>query len=485
MMLVLMSVAVSLVSCIITHWIYKWRNPKCNGNLPPGSMGFPLLGETIQFFAPYRANNISPFITKKMERYGSIFKTSLVGHSLIISTEAEFNHFIFQNEGKLFQCCYPKSFNEIAGRDNLVSAEGFMHKYLRNLVMNLVGNETMRTKLIPKVEKTICKNLQRWCGQASVELKEAVAKMEFGFGAKILLSYSESKSSKNLRQAYADFQHGLISFPLNLPGTAYRKCLQGRKKAVGIIKSILEERRAAPETRKERDFLDLVIEEMKKKGSLMTEEIAVDLLFILVFAAFETTSTALTLAVKNVGEHPKVLEELAKEHEAILRNRKNTDQSGITWQEYKSMTFTHMVINETVRLANIVPGIFRKVLKDVEIKGYTIPAGWIVMVCPPAVHMDPKEYDDPFVFNPWRWQGQELNSGSQTFMGFGGGSRLCAGAEFSKLQMTIFLHYLVTKYRWRVIKGGDITRIPAVMFPNGFHIQILEKNTIPKDAGAT
>ncbi|KAF9678945.1 hypothetical protein SADUNF_Sadunf07G0089100 [Salix dunnii] len=187
---------------------------------------------------------------------------------------------------------------------------------------------------------------------------------------------------------------------------------------------------------------------------------------------FLLPSKLLQLLVKNVGEHPKVLEELAKEHEAILRNRKNTDQSGITWQEYKSMTFTRMVINETVRLANIVPGIFRKVLKDVEIKGYTIPAGWIVMVCPPAVHMDREEYDDPFVFNPWRWQGQELNAGSKTFMGFGRGSRLCAGAEFSKLQMTIFLHYLVTKYRWRVIKGGDITRIPAVMFPNDFHIHI-------------
>ncbi|KAG6768521.1 hypothetical protein POTOM_027442 [Populus tomentosa] len=115
---------------------------------------------------------------------------------------------------------------------------------------------------------------------------------------------------------------------------------------------------------------------------------------------------------------------------------------------------------------------------------YTIPAGWIVMVCPPAVHMNPKQYDDPFTFNPWRWQGQELNAGSQKFMGFGGGSRLCAGAEFSKLQMAIFLHHLVTKYRWRVIKGGDIIRIPAVIFPNGFHIQILEKN-IQKDATTT
>ncbi|KAG6773466.1 hypothetical protein POTOM_020744 [Populus tomentosa] len=111
-----------------------------------------------------------------------------------------------------------------------------------------------------------------------------------------------------------------------------------------------------------------------------------------------------------------------------------------------------------------------------SLQGYTIPAGWIVRVCPPAVHMNPKQYDDPFSFNPWRWQGQELNAGSQNFMSFGGGSRLCAGAEFSKLQMAIFLHHLITKYRWRVIRGGEISRLPAVIFPNGFHVQILEKN---------
>ncbi|KAJ6929193.1 hypothetical protein NC652_013157 [Populus alba x Populus x berolinensis] len=49
--------------------------------------------------------------------------------------------------------------------------------YLRNLVMNLVGNESLRVKLLQEVEKTICKHLDFWCGQASVELKEAVAEM--------------------------------------------------------------------------------------------------------------------------------------------------------------------------------------------------------------------------------------------------------------------------------------------------------------------
>ncbi|XWS35745.1 hypothetical protein CRYUN_Cryun20dG0022500 [Craigia yunnanensis] len=72
-------------------------------------------------------------------------------------------------------------------------------------------------------------------------------------------------------------------------------------------------------------------------------------------------------------------------------------------------------------------------------------------------------------------QGQELHAGSKTFMAFGGGSRLCVGANFAKLQMAIFIHHMVTKYRWSVIKGEDIVRRPAMIFPNRLHIEISEK----------
>jgi hypothetical protein len=36
---------------------------------------------------------------------------------------------------------------------------------------------------------------------------------------------------------------------------------------------------------------------------------------------------------------------------------------------------------------------------------------------------------------------------SKNFMPFGGGTRQCAGAEYSKLVLSTFLHILVTKYR--------------------------------------
>ncbi|KAJ0080182.1 hypothetical protein Patl1_23263 [Pistacia atlantica] len=97
------------------------------------------------------------------------------------------------------------------------------------------------------------------------------------------------------------------------------------------------------------------------------------------------------------------------------------------------------------------------------------------MVAPAVVHLNPEKYENPLNFNPWRWEGQDLHSGSKTFMAWGSGTRLCVGAEFAKLQIAIFLHHFVSKYRWSVTKGGDFIRRPSLIFPNGLHIDIEEK----------
>ncbi|PSR91516.1 Cytochrome P450 87A3 like [Actinidia chinensis var. chinensis] len=318
----------------------------------------------------------------------------LVMRPVIVSTDPDLSHFIFQQEGKLFKSWYPDTFTEVFGRQNVGSLHGFMYKYLKNMVLNLFGPESLK-KMLPEVEQAACRNLMRWSSQDSVDLKDATASMIFDLTAKKLISYDSEKSPENLRENFVAFMKGLISFPLNIPGTAYHKCLQ-------------------------------------------------------------------------------------EEHEAILRRRENPN-SGLTWKEYKSMTFTFQFINETVRLANIVPAIFRKALREIKYQGYTIPAGWAVMVCPPAVHLNPAKYKDPLHFNPWRWEGMEMNGASKNFMAFGGGMRFCVGTDFTKVQMAVFLHCLVTKYRWQAIKGGEIVRTPGLQFPNGFHVQITEKNALKQE----
>ena len=76
-----------------------------------------------------------------------------------------------------------------------------------------------------------------------------------------------------------------------------------------MLKALLAERRSSP-NRQCNDFFDNVIEEMNKEKPILTESIALDLMFVLLFASFETTSLALTFAMKLLTDNPKVLEGL-------------------------------------------------------------------------------------------------------------------------------------------------------------------------------
>lgn len=111
-----------------------------------------------------------------------------------------------------------------------------------------------------------------------------------------------------------------------------------------MLKKMLQERRAKPR-KQQSDFFDYVVEELKKEGTILTEAIALDLMFVLLFASFETTSLALTYAIKFLSDHPLVFRQLQEEHETILKQREDPN-SGVTWKEYKSMTFTFQVDQE-------------------------------------------------------------------------------------------------------------------------------------------
>ncbi|XP_021766084.1 cytochrome P450 87A3-like [Chenopodium quinoa] len=466
-----------IIISITNLLLYKWWKPKHKANLPPGSMGWPLIGESFQFFSSNTSFDIPPFVKQRMIRYGPIFKTSIVGNPLIVSADQELNYIIFQQEGQSFQSWYPDTFIEIFGRQNIGSLDGFMYKYLKNMVLSLFGTESLKN-MISEVEVAVLKHLHQWCRMDSVELKDATARMIFNLTAEKLISHDPESASENIRENFVDFMKGLVSFPINIPGTTYHKCLQGRKKAMKMLKQLIQERRMNPR-KQNKDFFDFVLEELSKERTLLTEGIALDLMFVLLFASYETTSQAVTLAMKYLTDNPLVLQTVTEEHESILKSRQNLD-SQLSWKEYKSMTFTFKFINETVRHGNIVPGIYRKALKDVSFKGYTIPAGWAVMVCPPAVHLNPDIYENPLDFNPWRWEGGEINGASKHFMAFGGGMRFCIGADFSKVQMAVFLHYLVTNCRWQQIKGGNILRTPGLQFPDGFHVRFSAKSSSVK-----
>ncbi|CAK7346839.1 unnamed protein product [Dovyalis caffra] len=495
-------VAALVLIPIAHHWMRKWRNPRCNGRLPPGSMGLPLIGETIQFFIPSKSLDVPTFVKKRLKNYGPIFKTSLAGRPVVVSSDADFNYFIFQQEGKLVELWYMDSFAELLGlnsslRDGLL---GYVHKYLKKSVAEHFGPEILKGKVLPQLEEMASRTLDAWTRQEVLETKHACSAMILNFTSKLLFDYDHEKSKENLSETLTSITQGLMSFPLNIPGSSFHKSLQNRKKLLKMIRDMIEERQAYPETRRG-DFLDHLIDDMKT-NSLLTENLITYVIFALLLATSETIPTTLTLAIKLLTEHP-----LVKENVELICGRESSE-TGITWKEYKSMTFTmHVsqyveeelnpnfvsraeedlqgqpppltkasskrinVINEALRMSGSA-GILRRTIEDVHINGYIIPKGWAILVIPSALHLNPDTFRDPLTFNPWRWKDLEANLSAKNFIPFGGGMRSCGGAEYSKVLMAVFLQALVTKYRWTKVKGGEIVRSPILGFGKGYYIEV-------------
>ncbi|KAL3733219.1 hypothetical protein ACJRO7_022704 [Eucalyptus globulus] len=423
----------TLIIAWLAHWIYRWRNPQCNGILPPGSLDLLLIGETLELMVPNYSLDLFPFLKKRIQRYGKTFRTSVAGRAIVVSADAGFCHFVLQQDGKLFDSWALDTFAKLFEQESEVSINiPNVHKYIRGTVLKHFGMEVLKVKLLPLMEEATRVTMESWLGQESVDVKYAIGTMTIEFGAKQLLSYDPTQSSEKLSDLFFSFIQGLMSIPLNIPGTTHYKCMK-HKKALSIIREIRIQ-----------------------------------------WLSSNVLSTTLTLALMFLEENPKALQEITDEHETIIKQREVLDSS-ITWEEYKSMPFTLHVIHESLRLGNISPGLLRRTKSDVEWNGYTIPVGWGVLIATSAFHLDPETYEDPTTFNPWRWKECESDTMLKNFMPFGWGMKQCAGAEYARVFLATFLHVLVTKYRYIKLKRDEIRRNPILDLGEGLHIKVMER----------
>ena len=81
--------------------------------IPPGSFSWPLVGETLQFFRN------GQFAKKRHAKYGSVFKTRLLGSPTIFVEGAAASQFILTHENQYFRVQWPPSTKALLGDNSL------------------------------------------------------------------------------------------------------------------------------------------------------------------------------------------------------------------------------------------------------------------------------------------------------------------------------------------------------------------------------
>jgi cytochrome P450 family 135 len=164
-------------------------------------------------------------------------------------------------------------------------------------------------------------------------------------------------------------------------------------------------------------------------------------------AGHETTATAVAWAFERLVRTPRVLDRLT--------------QSLAEGDEYLEAT-----IKETLRMRPVVTDVGRLLTREIELGGYRIPAGALVMPAITAIHFREDLYPEPDAFIPERFLGRTPEP--YTWIPFGGGVRRCIGAAFAQFEMRVIIRTILERARLRAAsprrersKLRNVTSAPA------------------------
>lgn len=459
--------ATLIFSYFLLNRILKFRSfGKVNLPLPPGSMGWPYVGETFQLYS----QNPNTFFASKIKKYGSIFKTHILGCNCVMISSPEAARLVLVSKSNLFKPTFPASKERMLGKQALFFHQGDYHAKLRKLVLRAFMPEAIKN-IIPDVESVAKSTLESWDGR-SITTYQEMKTYTFNVAMLSILGEDEVLYRDDLKGLYHILEKGYNSMPINLPGTLFHKSIKARKELAQILAKIILLRR-----QKKRDHTDLLGSFMEDSEGLTDEQIADNVIGV-IFAARDTTASVLTWILKYLGENPSVLQAVTEEQESIIKSKEERgEEKALNWADTKKMPITTRVIQETLRVASILSFTFREAVEDVEFNGYLIPKGWKVLPLFRNIHHNPANFPEPEKFEPSRF---EVAPKPNTFMPFGSGIHSCPGNELAKLEILILVHHLTTKYRWCIMSPQNgIQYGPFALPQNGLPIKLSRKSPRP------
>ncbi|GAA0166918.1 oxygenase [Lithospermum erythrorhizon] len=447
-----------LLNCILNYFSFGIKKLP----LPPGTLGWPYIGETFQLYS----QNPNLFFAAKVKKFGSIFKTHILGCKCVMISSPAAAKLVLVTKAHLFKPTFPPSKMRMLGKQAIFFHQGDYHAKLRKLVLRAFMPESIRN-MVPDINYVALDTLSSWEGRL-INTYQEMKTYTFNVALLSILGKDEVSYREDLKRCYYILEKGYNSMPINLPGTLFHKAMKARKELAQILAKIISDRRETYQIHN-----DLLGSFMGDKEGLTDEQIADNIIGV-IFAARDTTASVLTWILKFLGDNPCVLEAVTNEQEEIIREKEECgEEMVLSWSDTKKMPITKRVIQETLRVASILSFTFREAVEDVEFEGYLIPKGWKVMPLFRNIHHSPENFADPEKFDPSRF---EVSPKPNTFMPFGSGTHACPGNELAKLEMLVFVHHLTTKYRWSMM--GPQNGIQYGPFPlphNGLPIKLFPK----------
>ncbi|WP_435770274.1 cytochrome P450 [Nocardioides sp. SYSU DS0651] len=421
--------------------------------LPPGPR-WPAILQTVALMR-FR-HQFHPWLHR---RYGDAFTVNLVpgNRPLVLFTSPEVTKEIFAADPEVFHAGKGNAIlGPVMGEHSLLLQDSAEHHRARKLLMPAFLGHALRGYRA-MVGEVAAAEVSGWEEGRDFRSLERMNALTLEVILRVVFGVTDEDRLARLRPAVN--QTVEIS-PAVLLGWAYprlqrfgpwRRTVLNQIELDKLMYAEIRERRRATDLAQRSDVLSrLLVAGADEEGGGLSDVELRDQLVTLLLAGHETTASALSWALVEVGRSPDLL----------ARTQRAVDEGDDAWLE--------AVLKEAMRLHPIIPMVVRTLMRPATVGGWALPAGATVGPSIIVSHRSEAGFPDPEVFRPERFlpalSGQEAPP-LNVWIPFGGGVRRCIGAGFSLMEgvevlREVFRRYDVAAVGSDVAKVRNITSVP-------------------------
>lgn len=450
---------------------------------PPGPKHLPLIGALPQF------RRMAPAYLEQISReYGDIVFLRVGRQRIYFLNHPDLIRDVLVTHQSKFKKSRMLEKARIILGDGLLTSEGAFHRQQRRLVQpafyrdRLIGyGRTMTARASSAAD--------RWQPGQPLDISIEMAHLTLDIVSRTLFSTGIEGQMGTVTRAMEEVL-GVFETVLNpfsdllekLPLPKVRRFHHAREQLDRIIYGIINERRASGEDTG--DLLSMLLlaqndEDDEDVGKdrvshrRMTDTQVRDEALTLFVAGHETTANLMTWTWYLLSQNPEAEARLHAELNEVLGGRPPE------FADLPKLPYTDAVIAESLRLYPPGWAIGRRALEDYPVRDtagneYVVPARAIVLVSQWVSHRDPRWFPDPLTFQPERWLDAEFTAGLPKFayFPFGGGTRVCIGERFAKMEAALILATIAQRWQFRTAPGftPEPRAVITLRTRNGMHM---------------
>ncbi|KAH7528351.1 hypothetical protein FEM48_Zijuj05G0063400 [Ziziphus jujuba var. spinosa] len=416
-----------------TIFLIKWyffTTQPTHKNPPPSPPAFPILGNLHQLSGSYPHRKLQ----KLAHQYGPLMLLHFGSRPVLIVSSSDSAREIMKTHDTNF-LNRPKSYIDVRlryhGKDVTTARYGESWRQMKSLcTLQLLSNKRVRSfRTIREEEVALFVESIIKRQSLAVNLSEMFAFLSndvicrVAFGKK----YSRDETGNMVNKVLSQLKKLLGGFYVGdyIPWLAWIHCLSGVDAQVEKLNDEFNK------------FLDGVVEEHGNNFNIKEKKLYED-------------------GDQDNKDFVDVLLELQRDEMAGF-NLDKEHMKDITENDLDKMHYLKAVIKETVRLYPPVPLLIpRESAQDINIKGYDIAAGTMVITNAWALGRDPNLWEKPEEFVPERFLDSSIDFKGQDFqlIPFGSGRRGCPGILFAMVANELLLANLVHKFDWSLPDGA-------------------------------